>query len=195
MSPAVHPIVSDAAEGIFPSWTKAGRRRKRHMERVAALMGEWATERGEGRKTIARWVASGILHDTLREADPIKLRGKVSRRFRDCPGAVLHGPAAARRLQKEGVEDQELLDAIAYHTLGSDALGPLGRALYAADFLEPKRRLRPKWRAKLRERMPTDLDEVVREIVGARILHRVKKGKRLRSETVAMWNQLLGDEE
>lgn len=195
MSGELHPIVRDAAAGIFPEWTRAGRRRRRHMERVASLMREWATERGESHETIARWVASGILHDTLREADPQKLRGKVARRFRDCPGAVLHGPAAARRLKKAGVEDQELLDAIAYHTLGSDALSPLGRALYAADFLDPKRRLRPKWRAKLRGRMPVELDDVVRDIVGARILHLIKKNQRLRYETVAMWNQLLGDEE
>jgi len=84
------------------------------------------------------------------------------------------------------------LDAITYHTVGHPSLRSLGQALYAADFLEPGRKLRPKFRAALRDRMPGDLEGVMQEILGARIEHLVDRGKGIRPETISFWNELVG---
>jgi len=160
------------------------------MARVARLLDSWAEAREVAREERARWVAAGYLHDALRDADDEGLRARVPLEFRDLPAKVLHGPAAAQRLREEGVDDEELLHAIAFHTLGSPEFGKLGMALYAADFLEPGRELREAWRSELRARAPKDLGGVVRAILEARIRHLMARGRPLRPETVAFWNRM-----
>jgi HD superfamily phosphohydrolase YqeK len=160
------------------------------MARVAALLGDWARERDEPVLDAARWVAAGILHDALRDEDHETLRDQVDERFKDLPGKILHGPGVAQRLRDEGVDDEELLHAISYHTLGSAGFGTLGLALYAADFLEPGRNMRDEWRAELRKRAPVDLDGVVKEILSARIGYLLQKGRPLHPDTLGFWNRM-----
>ncbi len=186
----LHPLVVAASRGALPEWAKARENRRRHMARVSALLGDWANARGEAPQEVMRWMAAGHLHDALRDEDQEVLRGKLAPPFQGLPGKVLHGPGVARRLREEGVEDEELLHAIAFHTLGSPAFGPLGMALYAADFLEPGRILREEWRSELRRRAPGDLEGVVREILSARIGYLVGEMRPLHPETVAFWNRL-----
>ena len=45
-------------------------------------------------------------------------------------------------------------------------------------------------RAELRSRMPGQLDQVVKEILQGRILHLVRAGRPVRTETMSFWNQL-----
>jgi 2-amino-4-hydroxy-6-hydroxymethyldihydropteridine diphosphokinase len=160
------------------------------MVRVAALLESWAGTLRLSAEDTVRWAALGYLHDALRDADPEELRPRVPPGAADLPGSLLHGPAAAERLRRDGVEDGELLEAVAYHTLGHPGMRRMGRALYAADFLEPGRDLRNGWRASLRDRMPGELDAVVREVLGARIVHLVDRRSHLRPETVAFWNAM-----
>lgn len=188
--PALSPIVRAAARGELPDWARASEKRRAHIGRVAALLGEWADALGLPEHERTRWLAVGWLHDVLREADPDELRPLVPEEFRDFPGKLLHGPAAAERLA--GQADPELLDAIRYHTLGSARFGRLGRALYLADFLEPGRRYEPKWTAALRARMPHDMDAVMREVVNARVRHVTESGSILHPETRALHEQVEG---
>ena len=62
---------------------------------------------------IRRWTALGYLHDALKCADPKGLKKVVSGEFKKLPPAVLHGPAAAALLAKDGVEDSGLLLGVA----------------------------------------------------------------------------------
>lgn len=186
----VHPVVERAARGQLPDWAVADEARRRHMDRVAALLREWAEARGESEADVIRWSAAGHLHDALRSAEAETLRTLGSGELDDLPGPLLHGPAAARRLHQDGVRDPELLRAVAYHTLGSAEFDDLGLALYAADFLEPGRDVRNDWRAGLRERMPEELERVVREILRARIEHLLDHDRPVRAETMAFWNRI-----
>jgi 2-amino-4-hydroxy-6-hydroxymethyldihydropteridine diphosphokinase len=163
------------------------------MERVADLLGLWAEQLGLGAEECVRWRSLGYLHDCLRDEEPEVLRPRVPVRLRDLPGSVLHGPAAAERLRVEGVLDGELLRAVGFHTLGDPAFRELGRAVYAADFLEPGRPFLREWRASLRARMPAELDVVVAEIVRARIGHLLEDGSQVRTRTLRFWNALVGN--
>lgn len=186
----LHPVVEAASRGELPDWAVADAKRREHMERVAGLMRGWAEARGEAEVDVRRWAAAGHLHDALRNAEPERLRTLVSGEMDELPGALLHGPAAARRLHQDGVRDPELLRAVAYHTMGSADFDDLGLALYAADFLEPGRDVRNEWRAGLRERMPEELEAVVREILRARIEHLLDHDRPVRSETMTFWNRI-----
>lgn len=189
----IHPLLWAAAAGKLPGWARVSPERRAHVERVSELMGDWAAERSLDEETAGRWRAAGLLHDVLRDADPEELRCRVPPGLADLPGLVLHGPAGAERLRLEGVDDGAFLRAVAYHTLGHPDFGVLGRALYAADFLEPGRAFRDGWRAELRARARGALDPVVREIVAARITHQMGRPGRLRRETVAFWNVLVAE--
>lgn len=162
------------------------------MERVATVMEEWAGAFGLPDSERRRWRVAGLMHDALRDAEPETLRPVVEERFRQLPGSFLHGPAAAARLCADGVDDAEVLDAIRFHTIGSDALGLLGRALMAADFLEPGRKRDAAWRAELRERLPVDPDGVLTEVVRARLVNSLEEGETIRPEIIRLWNALIG---
>jgi 2-amino-4-hydroxy-6-hydroxymethyldihydropteridine diphosphokinase len=187
----LHPIVQQAAGGVLPPWAVAGDARRAHMLRVAELLGSWARALSLDPSEETRWRAAGFLHDAVRDEDPGELRLRVPPGLRSLHGPLLHGPAAAERLRIDGVDDGELLRAVAYHTLGHEGFGRLGRALFAADFLEPGRTHRLEWRAERRARMPHQLDEVVFEVLQARMEHGISRGNPLNPETMAFWNRLV----
>ena len=184
----MHPLLRAAAEGELPEWSRAGEPRRGHVARVSALMGEWAAALGLGPQEEARWRAAGLLHDALRDEAPERLRSAVPEELRRLPDKLLHGPAVAERLRREGVEDEGLLRAVAYHTLGHPELDPLGRALYLADYLEPGREGMPPGTEALRSRCPGQMDEVIAEVAAVRIGRLLEGLKPLRPETVAFWN-------
>lgn len=190
----MHTLVEAAARGEVPSWARMSAGRLNHVRRVAGLLDAWAQEIELPEEERRRWVAAGMLHDVLKEADPVALRKEVPPAVRDLPDPVLHGPAAAERLRREGVEDRGLLRAVAWHTLGHPKLDRLGLAVYAADFLDPGRDLENEWRVGLRARLPEALEAVVREILEARVIHVIRQGRPIRYETVAFWNRLVGSE-
>lgn len=184
------PLVAAAARGELPEWSDVSEPRRAHIQRVAALLSDWAGQLGLAAEERDRWAAVGWLHDSLREVPPETLLAEVPPEFRDYPGPLLHGPAAAERLS--GVLDEEMLDAIRYHTIGHPRLGQVGRALYLADFLEPGRDFAREWRAELRGRMPAEMDRVLVDVLGARIRHLIEERRPIRPETAAFWSSLMG---
>jgi 2-amino-4-hydroxy-6-hydroxymethyldihydropteridine diphosphokinase len=176
-----------AAAGQLPAWASVSAERCAHIARVADLLSEWAQQLAPDQ--VPLWRAAALLHDALRDADPRQLMDQVDPEFRVWPSALLHGPAAARRIALEHPDaPRSLLDAVAYHTVGHPRLELLGRALYLADFLEIGRSFSPLWRTTLRVRMPYRLDDVLKEVTAARISHLVRHGQPLRPETIDFWN-------
>lgn len=190
---SLHPILAAAGRGCLPDWSQAGPERVSHMGRVAALLGDWAAALGCADDEALRWRAAGFLHDVVRDADPDELRAWVAPDLADLPGNIIHGPAAAARLRREGVADEAFLRAVAYHTIGHPELDRLGRSLYAADFLEPGRKLLREWRKELRDRMPGDLGPVLREVAKTRVGRLLEKYSPMPRETFGFWNSLVGD--
>lgn len=172
----------------LPSWAVVKPKRLEHIQRVAALVEQWADESGVDQNEKARWLSAAWLHDALRDEKPDTLREVVGDEFRDWPGPLLHGPAAAARLRAEGYDDQGVLCAVSYHTVGHPDLDAAGRALYLADFLEPGRHFDPVGRAVLRARMPHDETAVLRDVLRSRMAHLISSHKKIRRETVAFWN-------
>lgn len=153
-------------------------------------MGGWAEREGLHPDGRARWRAAGLLHDVLRDADFDSLRPLVPPELRDAPGKMLHGPAAAARLRGHGVNDEPLLLAVAWHTLGHPDLDDLGKALYVADYTEPGRAYESPALASKRARMPDHMDDVLREVSADRIGRSLKGRLPLLEQTVGFWNAL-----
>lgn len=191
--PDLAPVVLAAAAGSLPAWACVTPKRREHIARVAALVEQWADALQLSRVDRARWCAAAWLHDALRDADPKHLRALLSPPFAQWPAPLLHGPAVAERLP-QGVDD-EVRDAVRFHTLGHRNLGRLGRALYLADFLEPGRNFAVEWRKELRARMPAEMGAVLVEVVAARIAHLIDERKPMRPETAAFWSVLVEREQ
>ncbi|MFW5947784.1 MAG: HD domain-containing protein [Gemmatimonadota bacterium] len=184
----MHPLIEAAADGRLPDWAEASPRRLDHMARVAELMAAWARDLEPDPAGLARWRAVAMLHDALRDADPAALRPTLPSELRGLPDGLLHGPAAADRLEADGVEDTAILTAVRWHTLGHPDLDRLGRALYLADFLEPGRHYAADRHAALRDRVPYEMAAVLQEVLVERIGKTLRRGHPLRSPTVAFWN-------
>lgn len=182
----LHEVLRRAAEGRGPEWAVAGAARRRHIASVAACLDRWARARGASETERARWRAAGYLHDALRDADPAGFDPDVAP---DWPPALRHGPAAAARLRADGVRDDELLLAVAYHTTGHGEFEELGRFLYLADYLEPGRAFRPQEHAAWRARLPEAMPAVLLEVAAARIGRTLRGGRPLLRETVDFWNR------
>ena len=183
------PLIQAAAAGDLPGWAEAGRKRRAHMARVAELLGEWADAMKLPAADRQEWVAVGWLHDSLRDAEPSTLRGALPEPFRRLPDAMLHGPAAADRLH--GLISPAAESAIRFHTIGDPSLDRLGCALYLADFLEPGRKFRRAWTARLRARVPHAFDEVLVEVVAARLGYALAERRPIHRSTAAFWTRLV----
>jgi HD superfamily phosphohydrolase YqeK len=184
----IHPALKAAADGTLPEWAEATAPRRAHLKRVADLMENWARTFHLEPDDVARWRAAGMLHDALRDARPASLRPLVDPPLRELDDELLHGPAAAARLRGDGVRDEPVLVAVAWHTVGHPDLDRLGRALYLADHLEPGRPYESPVSAARRERVVGDMEAVVRELAADRITQAVREGRPLLDATVRFWN-------
>lgn len=90
---------------------------------VAALLHDCGRE-VPSRDSFAKATELGIDIDKIEANQPILLHAKI-------------GVFLARK--KYGIEDQEILDGILYHTTGAPHMSPLAMAVYLADLLEPNR--------------------------------------------------------
>ena len=161
----------------LPAWTVATPERRAHIERVVALLNEWARAMTVPPDERARWLRAGWLHDALRDAP--------------AASELDHGPLAAEHAARDGEHDQGVLDAVRYHSIGYAGWDEVGRMLYLADYLEPGRTFDREARRDLAARVPAERDAVLREVVRRRIEWTVRSGWPLREETVRLWNALV----
>jgi HD superfamily phosphohydrolase YqeK len=164
----------------LPTWAQVSPQRRAHIERVVALLDEWAKKMNVPASEGDRWLRAGWLHDALRDAP---LRDERA-----------HGPAAAERAAAQGERDRGVLDAVRYHTIGFAGWDDAGRMLYLADFLEPGRDATGQRsdREVLSRHVPTDRDATLREVTRRRIDWVLRSGWPLPAETVDFWNSLVG---
>jgi HD superfamily phosphohydrolase YqeK len=185
----VHPIIEAAGrEGVLPGWANVSSRRHTHIARVTELLDDWADNIGIGAEERVRWRAAGRLHDALKDA-PLEEQSRWA--GEGWPDPVMHGPACAERLRADGVEDEELLLAVAFHSIGHPALTDLGEHLYLADYLEPGRNQDHAQLARLRERMPAERDAVLREVAAARVRRLLDNRLPLLQPTAEFWNRVV----
>ena len=176
---------------MLPAWAVVTDKRRAHIARVTALLEQWSTAMRLDDAERRAWRDAGLLHDALRDADEATLRRLAGATFGDdAPVEILHGPAAAARLAREGETREALLDAVRYHTVGHGGWERVGQALYMADFLEPGRKFMQADRAWLAAQVPNDFAGVFRQVVRVRLEWSLREGKQLYPSTVALWNEV-----
>lgn len=129
--------------------------------------------------------AAGLLHDCakcLSDKKKIKICKKnhitVSRAEEKSP-FLLHAKVGAFLAREEyGVEDEEILSAIAYHTTGKAEMTLLEKIVYIADYIEPHRSMAPNLK-KIRTLAFQDLDQTMYVILKDTLDYLEKSGKEI----------------
>lgn len=180
--------MSDVASIELPAWARAGEHRREHIARVTALLMTWADAMVLDDDERRAWHDAGLLHDALRDAPETELRELAG--DATLPKGLLHGPACAARLARDGETRGTVLEAVRWHTVGCAAWDRVGRALYMADYLEPGRRFARLERVYLAAQVPRDFDATFQQVVRHRLEWVLREGHELYPATVALWNAL-----
>lgn len=178
----------NAAVPVLPAWANVSPKRLAHITRVTGLLDDWAAQMHLPSQEAQAWHDVGRWHDALRDASETDLRTLTG--DQTAPVNILHGPAAAVLLEREGESRRGVLLAVRWHTVGNAQWDRTGRALFMADFLEPGRQFMQADRAFLSSLLPRDFDGVFRQAVRMRLEWTLREGKALFPESVALWNSV-----
>ncbi len=138
---------------------------------------------------------AGLLHDIARELSAEKVFEIVERDGfgiskieRDYP-VLLHGRAGAVLSREElGIEDEEILDAVRWHTTGKRGMNGITSILYIADYIEPGRtHIDNDFRMKTRE---MNLEQLVMKVVKDSIAYCRMKGYSVAEQTFMLYHDL-----
>lgn len=128
--------------------------RMRHtigVEYTAASLAMALAPNGREKELLMQAMTAGLLHDNAKCMSGEKLLEKslkhgiaVSEIERENP-FLLHGKLGAYYAKSRyGVEDEEILDAITFHTTGRPDMTLLEKIIFVADYIEPGRKKQPR---------------------------------------------------
>lgn len=133
--------------------------------------------------------AAGLLHDSAK-CIPNKKKLKMCEHhkipvteFEKSHPFLLHAKLGAYLAkEKYGVEDEEILSSITYHTTGRPGMSTLEKIVYIADYIEPGR-YKAAHLADVRKLAFQDLDECMYEILKDTLLYLEENPKDIDSAT------------
>ncbi len=89
----------------------------------------------------------GLLHDVAKHYSDDKMLCKAKKygieitKSEEKAPYLLHGKVGAYQAEKKyGITDEEVLEAIRYHTTGKPDMSLIGKILFLADYIEPSRK-------------------------------------------------------
>ncbi len=88
---------------------------------------------------------AALTHDYAKERDPQEMHDLIISANLDLDllqygSEIWHGPVGAILVKKElRIQDEEILNAIRHHTVGSSKMSMLEQIIYVADYIEPGR--------------------------------------------------------
>ena len=139
---------------------------------------------------------AGLVHDCAKEISPkeavrkLEDFGYIPDELELQASALLHAPLGAY-LAKEvfGIHDEDVLNAVRYHTTGRVDMTLLEKIIYVADFIEPGRKY---IEAELvRTLAETDIDAAVLKEADMFIKFTIDKGRMIHPDTILARNSML----
>ena len=198
-SPFLHPELAEGASGKFRErFESLPDKLQAHIFRVRDVGLDLAARHGidEERAELAILghdvARAARKSEILRQADRFGLSPlDIERRA----PVMLHGPVGAELLRHEdGLDDNEILDAVRYHTTGHPSLTPLGLLVFIADKLEPNKIKSYPYQQELRHIANESLRQAVLEFLCRESALRLQRRRPVHPASVATINALLADE-
>ena len=105
---------------------------------------------------------------------------------------TLHGPVGAELLRHDdGLGDEEILDAVRYHTTGNADMTPLGLLVFIADKLEPRKIRSYPYQQELRHIANESLSQAVLEFLCRESALRLQQRRPVHPASIRAINSLL----
>ena len=88
---------------------------------------------------------AGLIHDYAKERSDEEFIGMIKKHQMDPDllnwgNAIWHGIVGAEFIRDElGIDDEDILNAVRYHTTGAVEMSSLAQVVYMADYIEPER--------------------------------------------------------
>ena len=136
---------------------------------------------------------SALFHDVAKFMDIQSLRSIVVKEHLDhrllsFHHELWHGPVGAViACQEFRVEDEEILNAVRYHTTGRAGMSTMEKVIYVADMIEPGRNF-PGVEA-LREIAMNDIDEIMGMCIQQSVRFLVSKGVPVFPDSIDCYNE------
>ncbi|MEY8417014.1 bis(5'-nucleosyl)-tetraphosphatase (symmetrical) YqeK [Tissierella praeacuta] len=139
---------------------------------------------------------AAILHDCAKIIDDtylLKMASDFDIILDDCMKynhELIHGPLGARIAKEEyGIEDNQILNAIYYHTTGKENMNILEKIIYIADYIEPYRNFQGV--EEVRKLVAKDLDKAILLAMENTITFLIEKNKLIHPDTIKARNHLI----
>ena len=139
-------------------------------------------------------VLAGLLHDCAKCMSDEKLL-KICEKYKipvteteqQLP-FLLHGKVGGFLAEKKyGIHNQDVINAILYHTMGREDMSLLEKIVFVADYIEPGRNHAP-YLGELRELAFQDLDQALLRVLDGTLSYLKSKGWTIDPRTVETWN-------
>ena len=139
---------------------------------------------------------AGILHDCAKYGDKSYLLKRASDfdiildKIMIENYQLIHGPLGAEVAKEDfGVKDEEILNAIRYHTTGRENMTLLDKIIYIADYIEPSRNFLGVEKA--RELAFENLDKSLIYAMDNTVIQLIKTSKLIHLDTIKARNYLV----
>lgn len=139
----------------------------------------------------------GILHDYAKNLPPQEMlavarsKALVTHDIENRVPELLHAPVGAYLLARDlKIEDEEILQAVRVHTLGSTNMGRMDKIIFLADMIEPSRPMYPDLE-RLRQLSPLNLDRAMLLGLESTIRHCLDRAMLLHPRAVEARNMFL----
>ena len=195
-SPFAHPELVEGANARFlERFESLPNKLQAHIFRVRDVGLDLAARHGIDEKRAELAILS---HDVARAAKKKEILRQADR-FELSPLDIerkapitLHGPVGAELLRHEdGLDDDEILDAVRYHTTGHPTLTQLGMLVFIADKLEPKKIKSYPYQQELRHIANENLSQAVLEFLCRESALRLQRRRPVHPASLATINALL----
>ncbi len=135
-------------------------------------------------------ITACILHDCAKYIDYPSVKGFSLPD--DVPKPVVHAFLGAHIAEKHlGIDDEEVVDAIRYHTSGKANMSTLGKLLFTADMIEINRDYEGV--ETLREIYEVDFEKCFRECLKEEMLHLINKKAYIYAETISAYDYYINE--
>lgn len=137
---------------------------------------------------------AGLAHDIAREFPLDRLKkylfnwGEFSKDFYNKP-SLFHGPVGAYVLKKDfNIVDNDILEAVAYHSVGNKGMGTVSKIVYIADYISYDREhIDNHFREEI---LSLDLDSMIIKVIESVEEYLNSKGLNVVTETVETYEFL-----
>ena len=171
-------------------------KRYAHVERVAKCAKRLAKIYGENEQDVE---VSAYLHDIAKFFELSHMLDLVKGKYTEVKDemshltAVLHGFAGAEFVKNNydiyGVDNEDILDGVRYHTIGSGNMSTLAKIVYLADAIEDGRN----WEGveKARELAEENLDEAIKYEIDTKLEYLISKDNIIHPNIILFRNSLI----